>query len=116
MIGFSGGVGWQTRHTEIWNQKPIGHIGCRLFAFTFFVLLLLAVSWRLKDEATRKHPALLAKVQKAGSVRVIMGIEYVFSAGGAVVRTDSGCWPEKARIASTQARLQQEISKHNVRE
>ncbi|HNZ49776.1 MAG TPA: hypothetical protein PKN92_13105 [Candidatus Hydrogenedentes bacterium] len=62
----------------------------------------------------KASPALLAKVQKAGSVRVIVRLNTSFQPEGQL-SGPTAVAGQKARIASTQARLQQEFSKHNVR-
>lgn len=62
----------------------------------------------------KASPALLAKVQKAGSVRVIIRLDTSFQPEGQLSGSTAVAG-QKARIASVQTRLQQEVSEHNVR-
>lgn len=97
------------------SEANWAHRFCRLFAFTFFVLLLFGGIMAAEGQGSQKaSPALLAKVQKAGSVRVIVRLNTSFQPEGQLPGPTAVAG-QKARIASTQARLQQEFSKHNVR-
>jgi subtilisin family serine protease len=86
-----------------------------LFAFAFAVLLFLSGMTEAEGQGSQKaSSALLAKVQKAGSVRVIVRLNTSFQPEGQL-SGPTAVASQKTRIASLQGRLQQEVSRHNVR-
>ncbi|MBP1710825.1 MAG: Subtilisin-like serine protease-like protein, partial [Deltaproteobacteria bacterium] len=88
---------------------------CRLLAFTFFALLFFCGMTEVEAQDSQKAPAaLLAKAKKAGSIRVIVKLNTSFQPEGQL-SGPTAVAGQKARIASLQTRLQQEVSKRNVR-
>jgi hypothetical protein len=87
-----------------------------IFVFAFAWLLFVGGMTDIEAQGvTKASPALLAKVQKAGSVRVIVRLNTSFQPEGNL-SGPTAVAGQKARIASAQTRLQQEVSKHNVRD